>query len=580
MSGRWAFLPDEAVPFMVAAVRADGLDTATGPAAGDTETLGRQLLRMVLGTEDDEALAELSRDPASPRARERLTHQAFEVFESDPAAAGAAAAAIAAFHRRRADAGDVRALVDLGDFLYWDEPAAARGAYQEAIDAGHPHALIALGMVLSNVLDDEEAALAAYERAAASDDPDLRAEALYQIACAEHRDEAAAAAMFRRVIGTGHPEWAAAAMVGLAWMLARGDDPEGAEALYREAVEAGNADWSAQASCLLGDLLEANGDTAGAAAAWQRVIDSGSPDSAGSAFTSLVNMLAGERDAAGLRAAYVTGAALDNPESTYALLQLGQVLESDGDTQGAHAAWQQAIDAGCEDPDYWRERMSPAPEARTESVPYPHDLPPEFDPKNLVRTGLDVLERGLLPVPDVLTYQMAIPVAYWKAGQCAVVLVLRFSGHPHDEPVPIGMRVTYSRGEDGTWTMPAHTYIFGGGFHHDPIANPGSPRDLGGSPMVCGGNSWARDITPGSPASIATGRAAPDVRYLAVVKDGHEDRRPLESHFGAWIVCTEAPGPFDVVGIDEGGAVLARLPQSFRAPKQKQRGAGRPHSGI
>jgi tetratricopeptide (TPR) repeat protein len=208
MSGWWVFLPDEAVPLMVAAVRADGLDTATGPAAGDTETLGRELLRMVLGTEDDEALAELGRDPASHGARERLTHQAFEVFESDPAAAAGAAAAIAAFYRRRADAGDVQALVDLGDFLYWDEPEATRAAYQEAIDAGDEHALIALGIVLSNVLGDEEAALAAYDRAAASDDPDLRAEAMYQIACAQHRDGTAAAAMFRRVIGTGHPEWA------------------------------------------------------------------------------------------------------------------------------------------------------------------------------------------------------------------------------------------------------------------------------------------------------------------------------------------------------------------------------------
>ena len=51
--------------------------------------------------------------------------------------------------------------------------------------------------------------------------------------------------------------------------------------------------------------------------------------------------------------------------------------------------------------------------------------------------------------------------------------------------------------------------------------------------------------------------------------------RPLESHFGAWIVCTEEPGPFDVVGIDE-GAVLARLPQSFRAPKRRQPGVGSP----
>ena len=79
------------------------------------------------------------------------------------------------------------------------------------------------------------------------------------------RDAAAAAATFQRVIGTRHPEWAAAAMVGLAGVLMRGGDPEGAEALYRKAVEAGDADWSAHASSLLGDVLEGKGDVAGAA---------------------------------------------------------------------------------------------------------------------------------------------------------------------------------------------------------------------------------------------------------------------------------------------------------------------------
>ena len=56
---------------------------------------------------------------------------------------------IAAFYRGRADAGEVQALVELGSFLYWDEPQAARAAYQEAIDGGHRPALIDLGMVLA-----------------------------------------------------------------------------------------------------------------------------------------------------------------------------------------------------------------------------------------------------------------------------------------------------------------------------------------------------------------------------------------------------------------------------------------------
>jgi len=43
----------------------------------------------------------------------------------------------------------------------------------------------------------------------------------------------------------------------------------------------------------------------------------------------------------------------------------------------------------------------------------------------------------------------------------------------------------------------------------------------------------------------------PQVKYLAVVQDGRKDRGPLESHFGAWVFCTEQPGPFEVLGIGE-----------------------------
>ncbi len=245
----------------------------------------------------------------------------------------------------------------------------------------------------------------------------------------------------------------------------RGGDPEGAEARYREAAEVGDADWSAQASCLLGRVLKGKGDMAGATAAWRRVIGSRSPERAGPAFIDLVNALESQEDADGLRDAYATGAQLGNPEAPYALLQLGQLLESRGDLDGAHAAWRQAIEAGCADAGYWRERISPAAGEPPEAAPYPPGLPPEFNPANLVRNGLDVLEHGLPPLPDVLTYDMAIPVAYWKAGQCAVVLVLRF-GYLTAEPTPVAMQVTYSRAADGTWEMPTH--VAGSGFSHDP----------------------------------------------------------------------------------------------------------------
>jgi tetratricopeptide (TPR) repeat protein len=568
----WSFLPDEATPFVVAAVRLLGPDAFSDGQAGraepSREAVGRQLLSLIFGLRGGQrlpdVLADLARGPDSRQALDELEHHMFEAFEADPARASEAAAVIAAFYRQRADAGDVGALVELGDFLYWDEPVAARAAYQEAIEAGHPHAMIDLAKVLHNVLEDEETALTVYEQAAASGDTDLSAEAMYEIAFVHvsHRDAAAARAMFERVIDTRHPVWAAAAMVGLASALMRRDDPEGAEALYREAIEEGDADWSAHASWLLGDLLEGKGDVAGAQAAWQRVVDSRDSEWATPAFTSLVNLLAHQEDADGLRAAYLNGAALNTPDALYALLQLGQLLEAQGDVDGAHEAWRQAIDAGCEDPGYWRERMSPAPEPEPEAKVYPPGLPPEFDPRNMVRTGIDVLEHGLPPLPAVLRHEMALPVAYWKAEQCAVVLVLGFSRHGHDEPRPVAMQVSYSRGEDGRWEPPTH--VHGGSFSHDPVRSPGSMRDMDGRAMVYGGSSQTDEVTPGHPAFIATGRAAPEVKYLAVIKDGHEDRRPLESHFGAWVVCTEQPGSFEVAGLDATGTVLASLPHPFQ----------------
>jgi tetratricopeptide (TPR) repeat protein len=567
----WRFLPDRVLPFMLAAVRApepgDVSDGQAGRAVASREAVGRQLRTLIFGPQGDQrlpdVLAELARDPDSRQALAELEHQAAGAFEADPAMASQAAAVIAAFYRQRADAGDVQALAELGEFLYWDEPEAARAAYQEAIDAGHLHALLGLARLLRNVLADEETARTLYGQAAASADADLSAEAMYEIAAeASRRDPAAARAMFQRVIQTRHPEWAAAAMVGLAGMLKRQDDREGAADLYRKAVEAGDAHWTAHASCLLGDLLKGKGDVAGAKAAWQRVIDARAPGEAGPAFISLVNLLVQQEDVGGLRASYRKGTALGNPDALYALLQLGQLLEAQGDADGAHQAWQQAIDAGCENADYWRERMFPTPEQRPEAEVYPSGLPPEFDPANMLRTGIDVLEHGLLPLPAVLRHEMAIPVAYWKAERCAVVLVLRFSRYGHHQPQPMAMQVTYSRGEEGSWEPPRR--VLGGSFSHDPIRSPGSMRDMGGNPMVYGGSSQTDQVTRGHPAVIATGRAAPEVKYLAVIKDGHEDRRPLETHFGAWVVCTEQPGPFDVAGLDANGIVLASLPHPLR----------------
>ena len=84
---------------------------------------------------------------------------------------------------------------------------------------------------------------------------------------------------------------------------------------------------------------------------------------------------------------------------------------------------------------------------------------------------------------------------------------------------------------------------------YDPIANPGSLRDLGGSAMVTGGGTETEPH----------GRASPAVKYIALNQDGREDLRPMESHFSFWVVSTEESAPFHLEGRDADGNVLARI---------------------
>jgi tetratricopeptide (TPR) repeat protein len=371
--------------------------------------------------------------------------------------------------------------------------------------------------------------------------------------------------LYRQAAESGHPDPLAYAHFALGELLESRGEADAAAQLYRKAAESGNAEMSAEARLALGELLKSRGDVAGARSAWQAVIDSRSTAWwAESAFISLVNLLFEQNETDGLRAAYRDGVAKGNPEALYALDKLGQQLLQDGDVENAHAAWQQAIDAGYEHADYLRDRISPPPKPGED---YPASLPPQFNPNNMIRTGLDVLEHGLPALPETLTYEMAIPMAYWKADQCAVVLVLLYFRHGRAKPEPSALKLIYSRAEHG-WKAP--TGASGGGFAYDPVAGPGNLRDLGGRLMVRGGTSEAAEVTPGRPAFTAAGRAAPEVRSLVLIQDGREDRRLLESHFGAWVICTDRPPPLDLAGIDRNGNVVARL--SFGPPRRRPSG--------
>jgi hypothetical protein len=58
------------------------------------------------------------------------------------------------------------------------------------------------------------------------------------------------------------------------------------------------------------------------------------------------------------------------------------------------------------------------------------DLPPEYNPRRMAATGVGVLEHGLPALPEVLTYQMAVPIAYWKADRCAAFSWSQWHGMP------------------------------------------------------------------------------------------------------------------------------------------------------
>jgi len=191
-------------------------------------------------------------------------------------------------------------------------------------------------------------------------------------------------------------------------------------------------------------------------------------------------------------------------------------------------------------------------------------LPPRFDPRNQHRTGIEVLDHGLPALPDVLSYQMSVPVAYWKAANCAVVLFLRYSrlddGTFHPK---VTMGEFYREGD--RWA--AREWWGGTGWSHDPVADPGSLRDLDGRAIAGGSGSYNPNPTPGFPASVVTGRVSPAVSHLALVQDDREERRKLRSHFGAWVVCTERWSPYQINALDENGAVMGRITGPPRIPE-------------
>jgi hypothetical protein len=291
--------------------------------------------------------------------------------------------------------------------------------------------------------------------------------------------------------------------------------------------------------------------------AWRQVIGSREAPWAEIAFSHLLNQLSDEDDLDGARDMHRLGIETANPDTPHALVTIGNLLKERGDTEGWRAAYQQAIDSGYGAADDLREILSPPADDQDDPAedPYPADLPPQFDPANIRQTGNAVLHHGLPPLPATLTYQMAIPVAYWTARHCAVVLFLQFTRHGREQ-WPVTVMATFSRDQD-RWEPDSHWVGTGG--HHDPIANPGDLREMDGQAMTTSGGSHNDTPAPGHPAAIQIGRAASAVTQILLTQNGHEDRRPLDTHFGFWVICTEQPSPFQVTGLDKDGTVLAQI---------------------
>jgi tetratricopeptide (TPR) repeat protein len=392
-------------------------------------------------------------DPDSPEALTALDVHVEKLLDHDAALAAVVDELLDGFLREQFDSGDGQVLADLGRLLWWEDPQRAGAALERAVEAGNQHALVDLGKFRHAVLQDMDAGLRTYQQAAESADPDVAAEALVEIGQMQaiYREVPAARAAYQRAIGTGHPRWAPQAMIGMGNLLRRrlGDD-DGAQAMFQQAIDSSDADSKACALVELAHLLKQRGDVGRAKKAWRQAVASRAATWAEVALTELLNQLGQEGDLDGVRAAHRIGVESANPDAAYALVVAGNLLKQQGDVEGWRTAWQQAIDAGYGSADDLREGLSPPAEDGDEADEGdPADLPPVFDPKNMAQTGIAVLDHGLPPLPEVMTHQMAIPVAYWTASQSAVVLLLQFSRHGRRRSA-VAIMATFSR-DQGPW---------------------------------------------------------------------------------------------------------------------------------
>jgi hypothetical protein len=186
------------------------------------------------------------------------------------------------------------------------------------------------------------------------------------------------------------------------------------------------------------------------------------------------------------------------------------------------------------------------------------DMPEPWNPAAMERTGAYVLDHGSLPaLPETVTHQMAVPVAFWTAGSCAVVLFLNFT-NPAGPGGPPGAEMRVYGREGETWV--AARRWMGIGWNRDPLSQAQHPQTFDEHALQRAGSTLApAQPAAGRPAIVVCGIAAPEVTQLSVVQPGHEMRRRIDRHFDAWIVCMEELAPYEITALNDTGEVLGTL---------------------
>lgn len=172
-----------------------------------------------------------------------------------------------------------------------------------------------------------------------------------------------------------------------------------------------------------------------------------------------------------------------------------------------------------------------------------------------MQQGVEVLERGLPPLPVPLTYEPPVPLCAWKTDVCATVRFLFYFTDHNGAVQPSETSFEYVH-NSGEW-VPLHTSHFWAANRWDPIGAPESTLYSGYYAIEGPGQSFYDDkAEPGSPAIIVSGRHAPDVAEIWLVQGSFTRRRPADGHFGVWTICTEKFEPFRVEAHDSAGALI------------------------